>query len=259
MCWPPNPEGSAPPRVALTLAGPGAARAGFGAGAPSSGAGAASPEQDRQRGTALRTADEGVGVCGRGKGGAPATPVSLPGPAPQPPHSPWPGGAPGKVAAPVEGGGAVRAPQCVRAVPAHAAPRGRRALEGSSAVTAAGRGAHPGPWELRDTRRLWTAALRDLAPPWWARTPFRAGQGDPRTAPPRRGGRVWVMGHPPYCGAWWGGVSGSGTESHWCWNPSASLLPLPQLFTALRPCSGRPWAALSTASLAALGKGLPQP
>lgn len=73
----PNPAGSGPPRVALTLVGPSKARAGFGAVAPSSGAGAASPEQDRQRGTALRTANEGVGGAAASgvppRPGAPAT------------------------------------------------------------------------------------------------------------------------------------------------------------------------------------------
>lgn len=148
------------------MAGPGAGRAGLGAGAPSPGAGPGSPEQDLQRRTALRRAEDRLRAAGARPGlvGCRRDPRGAAGcaPTPGPPHSPWPR-AGGEVAEPVEGGGAVRAPQRVRAVPAHSAPRaGRRALRGGRRrdVTAAGKGAlrvpHPPP-PFRGPRRGWAA------------------------------------------------------------------------------------------------------
>lgn len=168
-----TPRGPSP-RGALTLAAPGAGRAGLGAGAASPGAGPGSPEQDLQRRTALRRAEDrlraararpGAVGCRRDPRGAAGR-----APTPGPSHSPWPR-AGGEVAAPVEGGGAVRAPQRVRAVPAHSAPRaGRRALRGGSSRDGGreGRATHPAPSPIPGTRPGWTAG-------WGA----------------RRGGVVW--------------------------------------------------------------------
>lgn len=115
-----------------------AGQAGLAAGAPSPGAGAGSPEQALQRRAALASGREAAG-CWLGPGWerplGTGVSKSLDGghrPSPSPsraPHSPGPSGAAGKVAAPVEGGRAVCAPQGVRAVPAHPAARtGHRAL-----------------------------------------------------------------------------------------------------------------------------------
>lgn len=203
--------------VAPTLAGPAAERAGLGAGAPSTGARAGSPEHDLQRKTALCRRRRGCGTVWAWQRQARWVGVThplRPSLRPQPSAGAWRSPAPsarGEVAAPVEGSGAVRAPQHVRPVPAHAAPRaGRRALRdrqrgdlGPSALCrpltppgwTAGRGAPVGIQKVprcgrqtvgpailgswpRGQGRPSTFGLQpgemrcpDLTPPWWAKSP----------------------------------------------------------------------------------------
>lgn len=102
---PRHPVGTPPRTAALTLAGPGARRAGLGAGAPSPGAGAGaragSPEQDLQRRTTLRGAEHRLraararpGAVGCGVWGGPSRSRRVPPRAPAPGRRTYPGRAP---------------------------------------------------------------------------------------------------------------------------------------------------------------------